>query len=110
MTTRTAHPSRPAAVTAAGTTAAPAAETATVEAADGARLAAYLHGPADAAVTVVLAHGWTLDATSWRRHAELLAAPGGAVPVRVVRYDQRGHGRSESGTAEWTIDQLGDDL
>jgi pimeloyl-ACP methyl ester carboxylesterase len=108
MTTRTVHPTRPAT---AATAAASAAETATVEAADGARLAAYLDGPADAAVTVVLAHGWTLDATSWRGHAELLAAPGGgAAPVRVVRYDQRGHGRSESGTAEWTIDQLGDDL
>ncbi|MFC1435419.1 alpha/beta fold hydrolase [Streptacidiphilus sp. N1-3] len=80
----------------------------TVHAADGAALAAYVDGPDDAPVTLVLAHGWTLDASAWEQHAQALAADGG---VRVVRYDQRGHGRSEGGSARpWSIDLLGQDL
>lgn len=89
---------------------------ATVNAADGAALAVYVDGPADAAVTLVLAHGWTLDARAWEPHARALAggADGdadGNGGVRVVRYDQRGHGRSEGGiTRPWSIDLLGQDL
>ncbi|MHA6759085.1 alpha/beta fold hydrolase [Streptacidiphilus sp. PAMC 29251] len=85
-----------------------AAVTATVTAVDGAALAAYVDGPDDAPVTLVLAHGWTLDASAWEQHARALAADGG---VRVVRYDQRGHGRSTGGsTRPWSIDLLGEDL
>jgi pimeloyl-ACP methyl ester carboxylesterase len=85
---------------------------ATVIADDGAALAAYVDGPDDAAVTVVLAHGWTLDASAWQQHAHALVADGAARGgVRVVRYDQRGHGRSEGGSARpWSIDLLGRDL
>jgi pimeloyl-ACP methyl ester carboxylesterase len=55
-------------------------------------------------VTVVLAHGWTLDHTAWDRVAA-------GLPGRVVSYDHRGHGGSApapSGTA--TIEQAADDL
>jgi pimeloyl-ACP methyl ester carboxylesterase len=78
----------------------------TVTAEDGALLAARADGPEDAPVTLVLAHGWTLDASAWERQAEQLAGEG----VRVVRYDQRGHGRSQGGLAPWSIDLLGRDL
>ncbi|HEX9338981.1 MAG TPA: alpha/beta hydrolase [Pseudonocardiaceae bacterium] len=56
-------------------------------------------------VTLVLAHGWTLDHTSWDEVVAHL--PG----VRIVRYDHRGHGGSApapAGTA--TIAQVADDL
>jgi pimeloyl-ACP methyl ester carboxylesterase len=65
-----------------------------------------LHVEVDGAgpVTVVLAHGWTLDATTWAPVARSLDA-------RVVRYDHRGHGRSAAvDPATMTIDQLADDL
>ena len=81
--------------------------TLTVTAHDGAALAAYADGPDEAPVTVVLAHGWTLDASAWQQQAEDLARSG---EVRVIRYDQRGHGGSDSGTAAWSIDLLGQDL
>lgn len=60
--------------------------------------------------TVVLVHGWTLDLTAWERVVPLLC---GRVrrPVRVLRYDHRGHGRSTAaaaGTA--TLAQAADDL
>ena len=52
----------------------------------------------------MLAHGWTLDATTWAPVARSLDA-------RVVRYDHRGHGRSAVvDPASMTIDQLADDL
>ena len=62
------------------------------------------------ALTVVFLHGWTVDNTSWDRVAAALPK---AVdePIRLLRYDHRGHGRSAPaprGTA--TIAQLADDL
>lgn len=76
---------------------------------DGTRLALHWQGPRDAPLTLVLAHGWTLDARAWGPVADPLSAgPGG---VRVLCYDHRGHGRSDParpGTA--TIAQLADDL
>ena len=94
----------------------------TVVAFDGAELHVEEDGPADAPVTVVLAHGWTLSTRAWRAQAEALAAAG---DVRVLRYDQRGHGSSTPGQA-WlegvtgaaaqrfgpgpSVDQLGRDL
>ncbi|MGN6300531.1 MAG: alpha/beta fold hydrolase [Angustibacter sp.] len=67
----------------------------TVLADDGARLAAWVHEPAHAdaatAPTLVLAHGWTLDHRSWDRVVTLVQQQR---PVRVVTYDQRGHGAS----------------
>ncbi|GGM42369.1 alpha/beta hydrolase [Longimycelium tulufanense] len=60
---------------------------------DGAELHVTSTGPADAPVTVFLLHGWALTGDTWRRVTdELLAGAGGA--VRVVRPDNRGHGRS----------------
>lgn len=65
-------------------------------------------GPAD--LTVVLVHGFANDSRSWhfqRRDLPRLEQP----RVRVVLYDQRGHGRSESSpTNRSTIEQLGGDL
>jgi len=85
----------------------------TVRADDGTPLAAWVDGPDDAPgdgsnVTVVLAHGWTLDHSSWDRVARALSAADPA--LRVVRYDQRGHGASGRGTRRPTIRRLGDDL
>ena len=93
-----------------------------VTAFDGAELHVEADGSLDAPVTVVLAHGWTLSGRAWRAQAAALAAAGG---VRVLRYDQRGHGSSTQGDA-WldgvagphagrygpgpSIDQLGRDL
>jgi pimeloyl-ACP methyl ester carboxylesterase len=80
-----------------------------VPAADGAPLHVELDGPRDAPVTVVLVHGWSLDRRSWTPVAKSLVT--GPAPVRVVRPDHRGHGRSAAVDPEtMTIDQLADDL
>lgn len=65
-------------------------------------------GGADPALpTVVLAHGWTVARASWQpvidelqRHRQ----------VRVVAYDQRGHGQSTMGSDPASVRGLGDDL
>ncbi|MEU6074743.1 alpha/beta hydrolase [Micromonospora sp. NPDC047074] len=77
---------------------------------DGVRLHVETTGPADAEVTVVLLHGWTLDARAWHRQlADLRDRFGDA--VRVVAYDARGHGRSSCmALPTATLAQLGDDL
>ncbi|WP_157601626.1 alpha/beta fold hydrolase, partial [Saccharomonospora halophila] len=73
---------------------------------DGAALHAEVSGAPDAAVTVVLVHGWTQDHRTWDRVVDEL--PSG---VRRVRYDLRGHGASEAaGPGTATIDRLADDL
>jgi pimeloyl-ACP methyl ester carboxylesterase len=77
---------------------------------DGAQLHATVDGSDDAPVTLVLAHGWTLSQAAWDDVADLLAPPMARGDVRLVRYDQRGHGRSTWGKAEISIDQLGHDL
>ena len=77
---------------------------------DGATLHATVTGRDDAPVTVVMAHGWTLAQAAWDDVAELLTPRVAAGELRVVRYDQRGHGRSSWGEADISIDQLGDDL
>ncbi|WP_165872835.1 alpha/beta fold hydrolase [Nocardioides jejuensis] len=73
--------------------------------ADGTVVACRTIGPADATTTVVLHHGWTQDHTTWDDVAPLLARS-----LRVVRYDARGHGRSDAGRTAATLDQLADDL
>ena len=72
-------------------------------------------GADDAPVTLVLAHGWTLAQAAWDDVAELLTPRVAAGELRLIRYDQRGHGRSTWGryagdVAELSIDQLGADL
>lgn len=74
--------------------------------ADGTVVAVRTIGPADAPATVVLHHGWTQDHTTWDDVTPLLART-----LRVVRYDARGHGRSDSGPrGSASLDQLADDL
>ena len=58
----------------------------------------------------MLAHGWTLAQAAWDDVAELLAPRIADGDLRMIRYDQRGHGRSTWGEAEISLDQLGDDL
>ncbi|MEJ3656747.1 alpha/beta hydrolase [Actinomycetes bacterium KLBMP 9759] len=77
--------------------------------ADGVELNAVVEGPDDAPVTVVLAHGWTLDLRTWGPVARSLLR--GQSPPRVVRFDLRGHGRSAAvDPATMTIEQLADDM
>ncbi|NJP66304.1 alpha/beta fold hydrolase [Streptomyces sp. ventii] len=54
---------------------------------------------------VVLAHGWTCDSSVWGAVSRGLGPA-----VRVVRYDQRGHGRSPRGFGPCGPRQLADDL
>ena len=77
---------------------------------DGAVLHAVVDGPDDAPVTLVLAHGWTLAQAAWDDVAALLEPRTAAGELRLIRYDQRGHGRSTWGDADISIDRLGDDL
>jgi pimeloyl-ACP methyl ester carboxylesterase len=87
---------------------------------DGAQLHAVVDGSDDAPATLVLAHGWTLAQAAWDDVADLLAPRIADGELRLVRYDQRGHGRSTwrspthpryaSEVADLSIDQLGADL
>ncbi|MFI0814866.1 alpha/beta fold hydrolase [Streptomyces sp. NPDC021098] len=79
----------------------------TVTSADGARLYAELHGPADpAAPAVVLVHGWTCSTAFWAPVLRELATD-----HRVIVYDQRGHGRSAApGPGGYSTEVLADDL
>jgi pimeloyl-ACP methyl ester carboxylesterase len=82
-----------------------------VRSADGTRLAVEVHGePLDETPgerpTVVLAHGWTCSASFWVRVVHRLRTD-----LRVVVYDQRGHGRSQAvGVGGFTPDAIADDL
>ncbi|MCP3821382.1 alpha/beta hydrolase [Streptomyces sp. A3M-1-3] len=73
---------------------------------DGTQLSTHIEGPADGPGTVVLVHGLSVTSALWRRHVPLLTEQN----LRVVRYDQRGHGHSTRGAAPLTLDQLADDL
>ncbi len=85
--------------------------TLTVPASHGARLRVEEHRPAGevprGAPVVVLAHGWTLTRASWSPVIEALLA---RRSVRVVTYDQRGHGGSSMGEVDPTVRMLGADL
>ena len=77
---------------------------------DGLRLRLLSQGPQDAPTTVVLAHCWTSDLTSWGYQALDLRAEYGE-GIRVLRYDHRGHGHSEVCTESTaTIENLARDL
>ena len=88
---------------------------AAVRTGDGALIHAVVDGSDDAPATLVLAHGWTLAQAAWDDVAALLPPRVAAGELRVIRYDQRGHGRSTWGryardVGELSIDQLGADL
>jgi pimeloyl-ACP methyl ester carboxylesterase len=85
-------------------------QTVAVPTSDGAVLHATVDGRDDAVVTLVLAHGWTLSQAAWDDVAELLAPRVAAGELRLVRYDQPGHGRSTWPDGDISIDQLGADL
>lgn len=80
-----------------------------VTADDGTVLHAEVSGPDDAAGTVVLAHGYVLSNRLWDQQVAALTE---ARPdLRVVTYDQRGHGQSARAPKDSaTIEQLGRDL
>ena len=81
-----------------------------VAATDGVPLAVREAGPVDAPMTVVFAHGYTLTMDTWHFQRRHLADRFGS-EIRMVFYDQRGHGLSGKSTREnSTIEQLGRDL
>ena len=90
--------------------------TALVKTDDGVLLSVEEIGPMKAPLTVVFVHGYTLSSACWtfqrRSLAADLATANGHVPdVRLVFYDQRGHGASGRGSSEnSTIEQLARDL
>ncbi|ORW22736.1 alpha/beta hydrolase [Mycobacterium palustre] len=77
---------------------------------DGVPLAVREAGPVDADVTMVFVHGFCLRMGAF--HFQRTRLPDRLGPgVRMVFYDQRGHGRSGEGAPEtYTLTQLGQDL
>ena len=81
-----------------------------VTTADGVPLAVREVGPKDAPLTVVFAHGFCLRMGAFHFQRARLTEQWGA-QVRMVFYDQRGHGQSGTGTPDsYTVEQLGKDL
>jgi pimeloyl-ACP methyl ester carboxylesterase len=77
---------------------------------DGVSLAVREAGPADAQVTVVFAHGFCLRMGAFHFQRTRLGEQWGP-SVRMVFYDQRGHGQSgEAAFETYTLAQLGKDL
>ncbi len=67
-------------------------------------------GPDPASLTAVFIHGYTLNSGSWHYQRQEFAAQTGP-SLRLIFYDQRGHGASGWGDPELgTIDQIADDL
>jgi pimeloyl-ACP methyl ester carboxylesterase len=80
--------------------------TGVVVADDGVELRYEEVGREDAPMTVIFAHGFTLQMAAWHFQRRALGDMG-----RLVLYDHRAHGRSGASVAErCTIDQLGADL
>ncbi|GAB3476917.1 alpha/beta fold hydrolase [Nocardiopsis coralliicola] len=78
----------------------------TVHSADGTRIHTETIGPPDAP-TIVLSHGWTCRTAFWAPVIHHLPRN-----LRIVLYDQRGHGHSQRPThpGAYTTDALADDL
>jgi pimeloyl-ACP methyl ester carboxylesterase len=77
---------------------------------DGVPLAVREVGPEDAPLTVVFAHGFSLRMGAFYFQRARLTEQWGS-QVRMVFYDQRGHGRSGQAPPEsYTVPQLGQDL
>lgn len=81
-----------------------------VTTADGVPLAVRETGPTDAPLTVVFAHGFCLRMGSFHFQRARLTEQWGS-QVRMVFYDQRGHGASGNAPPDtYTVEQLGQDL
>lgn len=81
-----------------------------VTAGDGVPLAVRECGPPDAPLTVVFAHGFCLRMGAFHFQRDRLARQWGD-QVRMVFYDQRGHGLSGDASPDtFTVPQLGQDL
>ncbi len=81
-----------------------------LRASDGVELYVLEDGPGDAPVTVLLAHGFTLDHTEFLFQRRALRERFGD-RVRLISFDQRSHGGSGRSDPEHaTVDQLGADL
>jgi pimeloyl-ACP methyl ester carboxylesterase len=79
-----------------------------VPSADGTQLNVEVHGPSGAP-TVVLIHGWTCKTAFWAPVIRALRHD--APELRVVAYDQRGHGGSETpGKDRYSVPILIEDL
>lgn len=77
---------------------------------DGVPLAVREVGPEDAPLTVVFAHGFSLRMGAFYFQRARLTEQWGS-QVRMVFYDQRGHGQSGEAPPEtYTVPQLGQDL
>jgi pimeloyl-ACP methyl ester carboxylesterase len=77
---------------------------------DGVPLAVREVGPEDAPLTVVFAHGFCLRMGAFHFQRAKLTEQWGP-QVRMVFYDQRGHGQSGAASPEsFTVPQLGQDL
>ena len=77
---------------------------------DGVDLAVREAGPEDARLTVVFVHGFCLRMGAFHFQRARLGEQWGA-QVRMVFYDQRGHGQSaEASPDSYTVTQLGKDL
>ena len=77
---------------------------------DGVPLAVREVGPEDAALTVVFSHGFCLRMGAFHFQRARLSEQWGS-QVRMVFYDQRGHGKSGDAHPDtFTVDQLGRDL
>src|ERR1700682_648593 len=77
---------------------------------DGVDLAVREVGPEDARLTVVFAHGFCLQMGAFHFQRARLAEQWGP-QVRMVFYDQRGHGQSgEAPPDSYTVTQLGTDM
>lgn len=72
-------------------------------AADGARLRYRVEGREDG-LTVMFSHSLGVDSDTWDPQVAALAGR-----FRIVRYDARGHGRSEATEGEYTIEQAAHD-
>jgi len=82
----------------------------TFHTAGGIRLAYNTYGAADAPLTILLAHCWTLNQQDWHYQVRDLLNEFGHT-VRVVTWDHRGHGESDPvPKPECTIDHLADDM
>ena len=81
-----------------------------VTTADGVPLAVREVGPSDAPLTVVFAHGFCMCMGAYHFQRSRLEEEWGD-QVRMVFYDQRGHGQSGRAPIEtYTVEQLGRDL